>query len=204
MNIKHIFQASAVASALVLAGCGGDINITEGDITNTNTTTNNAPSTPSTPVVDDSAPGVASPFLSSQVSTALGSSVEVRSLSGRISSVGDAAETITLTNDTVWALEGPVIIGDDNENSVTLEIEPGTIIFGRSGADYLVISRAKAQQSTTVFVTYDAELCVPTDSYKWIKLFFSRKPYQSTGQFLYRLLWPSSRELSSPRSQALF
>ncbi|MEN8824427.1 MAG: hypothetical protein ABF253_08490, partial [Glaciecola sp.] len=69
MNIKHIFQASAVASALVLAGCGGDINITEGDITNTNTTTNNAPSTPSTPVVDDSAPGVASPFLSSQVST---------------------------------------------------------------------------------------------------------------------------------------
>ena len=148
MNIKHIFQASAVASALVLAGCGGDINITEGDITNTNTTTNNAPSTPSTPVVDDSAPGVASPFLSSQVSTALGSSVEVRSLSGRISSVGDAAETITLTNDTVWALEGPVIIGDDNENSVTLEIEPGTIIFGRSGADYLVISRGSKIEST--------------------------------------------------------
>ena len=54
MKIKHIFQASAIASALVLAGCGGDINISEGDISNTNTTTttnNNAPSTPTTPVV---------------------------------------------------------------------------------------------------------------------------------------------------------
>ena len=151
MKIKHIFQASAIASALALAGCGGDINISEGDISNTNTTTttnNNAPSTPTTPVVDDSAPGVASPFLSSQVSTALGSSVEVRSLSGRISSAGDAAETVTLTNDTVWALEGPVIVGDDNENSVTLEIEPGTIIFGRSGADYLVVSRGSKIEST--------------------------------------------------------
>ena len=144
MRLKHIFQTSALAAALALAGCGGDINISEGDIvTTTNTTNNNAPSTPTTPTTPvDTAPGQASAFLSTQVSNALGETVEVRTLSGRLTaSDADAQGKVILTNDTVWALEGPVFVGGDNTDSVILEIEEGTIIFGRSGADYLVVSR---------------------------------------------------------------
>ena len=137
MQLKSLFKMSALTTALVLAGCGGDINITEGDISNTtttNTTNNNAPSTPVSDNQDESRPGIASAFLSAQVSNALGETIEVRSLSGRLTASNDG-DTITLTNDTVWALEGPVFVGEDNAESVTLEIEPGTIIFGRSGAD---------------------------------------------------------------------
>jgi hypothetical protein len=148
MELMNIFRASAIAAALVLAGCGGDINISEGDINNSvtdNSVTNNTSGdggTDDTPVVIDDRPGDASSFLSSQVSTALGETVEVRSISGRlVASDADASGNITLSNDTIWALEGAVFVGNDNANSVNLVIEPGTIVFGRSGSDYLVVSR---------------------------------------------------------------
>ena len=148
MELMNIFRASAIAAALVLAGCGGDINISEGNIDNSvtdNSVTNSGGGNSSggdTPVVTDNRPGDASSFLSSQVSTALGEAVEVRSISGRlVASDADASGNITLSNDTIWALEGAVFVGNDNANSVNLVIEPGTIIFGRSGSDYLVVSR---------------------------------------------------------------
>jgi hypothetical protein len=148
MKFMNIFRASAIATALVLAGCGGDININEGDIDNSatdNSVTNNdsgGNDGADTPVVTDDRPGDASSFLSSQVSTALGETVEVRSISGRlVASDADASGNITLSNDTVWALEGAVFVGNDNADSVNLVIEPGTIVFGRSGSDYLVVSR---------------------------------------------------------------
>ena len=150
MELKQLFKASAIATALVLAGCGGDINISEGDIDNsvTNNTTNNNGGTDGgnggnggeTPV--DTAPGERSSFLSGEVSDAFGQTVEVRVLSGRLTADdADDQGVITLTNDTVWALEGPVFVGNDKADSVTLAVEEGTIIFGRTGADYLVISR---------------------------------------------------------------
>ena len=40
MELKQLFKASAIATALVLAGCGGDINISEGDIDNSVTNNN--------------------------------------------------------------------------------------------------------------------------------------------------------------------
>jgi hypothetical protein len=148
MELMNIFRASAIATALVLAGCGGDININEGDLDNSvtdNSVTNNGSEgndSVDTPVVTEDRPGDASSFLSSQVSTALGESVEVRAISGRLlASEADASGNITLSNDTVWALEGAVFVGNDNADSVNLVIEPGTIIFGRSGSDYLVVSR---------------------------------------------------------------
>ncbi len=144
MEFRNIFKTSAIATALVLAGCGGDINISEGDInTTTNTTTNitNPGSNGSTnPPQEDNRPGDASSFLTTQVSNALGQNVDVRTLSGRLLPSSDSNK-ITLTNDTVWAIEGPLFVGNDNADSVELEIEPGTVIFGRSGADYLVVSR---------------------------------------------------------------
>lgn len=148
MELMNIFRASAIATSLVLAGCGGDINISEGNIDNSVTDNSVAnigggdSGGVDTPVVTDNRPGDASSFLSSQVSTALGEAVEVRSISGRlVTSDADAGGNITLSNDTIWALEGAVFVGNDNANSVNLVIEPGTIIFGRSGSDYLVVSR---------------------------------------------------------------
>ncbi|MFT5923149.1 MAG: hypothetical protein ACI9LE_000123 [Paraglaciecola sp.] len=148
MELMNIFRASAIAAALVLAGCGGDINISEGAIDNSvtdNSVTNNTSGddgTDETPVVTDNRPGDASSFLSSQVSTALGKTVDVRSISGRlVAADADSSGNITLTNDTVWALEGAVFVGNDNADSISLVIEPGTIVFGRSGSDYLVVSR---------------------------------------------------------------
>ena len=143
MELRNIFKASAIATALVLAGCGGDINIVEGDIDNS-TVINNPPATTPTPTPTPGTdlPGETSTFLSGQVSTALGKDVEVRVLSGRLTDA-DAGNDgkVTLTADTVWALEGPVFVGNDNADSVTLEIEDGAIIFGRTGNDYMVVSR---------------------------------------------------------------
>lgn len=142
MKLTGLFKISAVAASLSLAACGGDINISEGDIIDNSTTITNNPSTPTTPTVpDDTKPGTTNTFLSSEVSTALGQTIEVRTLSGRLTDADATNDKITLTNDTVWALDGPVFIGDDKANSTTLEIEDGTIVLGQTGADYLVISR---------------------------------------------------------------
>ena len=149
MQLKHLFKASAIATALVLAGCGGDINISEGDIDNSvtdNSVTNNNNDTGGgtgggTPPVIDTAPGEPSTFLSGEVSDALGETINVRVLTGRLTDADATNGKVTLTNDTVWALEGPVFVGGDNADSTVLEIEEGTIVFGRTGNDYLVVSR---------------------------------------------------------------
>lgn len=145
MKLNGFFKASAIASAIVLSACGGDINISEGDIIDNSSVTNNndngggTPTTPTTP--DDTKPGQTNSFLSGEVSTALGQTIEVRTISGRLTDADATNGVIELTNDTVWALEGPVFVGNDKADSVTLRIEEGTIILGRTGGDYLVVSR---------------------------------------------------------------
>ncbi|HET8897884.1 MAG TPA: hypothetical protein VFN09_03795 [Rhodanobacteraceae bacterium] len=50
-------------------------------------------------------------------------------------------QDIVLTNDTTWVLNGLVRIGDDNANSASLTIEPGTVLVGGSGGTpYLYVS----------------------------------------------------------------
>ncbi|GAB4171252.1 MAG: hypothetical protein Kow0020_05920 [Wenzhouxiangellaceae bacterium] len=50
-------------------------------------------------------------------------------------------QDLVLTNDTTWVLNGLVQIGDDNANSSTITIEPGTLLVGAGGtADYLYIN----------------------------------------------------------------
>lgn len=142
MTLKHLFKASAVAVALVLAGCGGDINISEGDVDNSTTTNNNGgtdnPDT-GTGTPDDPAtatlPGVFDAALTQAVTNALGRNVTVQRLSGTIT------EDTTLSSDAFYALDGTVFVGGDNESSAVLTVEPGTVIFGRDGGDALVISR---------------------------------------------------------------
>ena len=48
---------------------------------------------------------------------------------------------ILLTSDKMWVLQGGVFIGVDGGKNGTITIEPGTKIVGKSGADYLVITR---------------------------------------------------------------
>jgi len=54
---------------------------------------------------------------------------------------GKITSDLTLTANNLYALNGPVFVGEDKINSATLTIEAGTTVFGRSGGDYLVVSR---------------------------------------------------------------
>ena len=54
---------------------------------------------------------------------------------------GEIKTNITLTKNINWILSGGVYIGGDNKQSTTITINPGTKIFGQSGADYLYIRR---------------------------------------------------------------
>jgi hypothetical protein len=72
MNLNGLFRVSAIAATLALGACGGDINISEGDIVD-NSVVNNDNSnsgTPVTPIPDDTKPGSVDTALSAQVSTA--------------------------------------------------------------------------------------------------------------------------------------
>ncbi|MFT6701832.1 MAG: hypothetical protein ACJAUM_001698, partial [Pseudomonadales bacterium] len=164
MNLNKLCKVSAIATTLALSACGGDINISEGDIIDNSVVNNdnsNNGGTPVTPVPDDTKPGSVDTFLSGQISTALGQTIEVRELAGRLTDSDAVDGVITLTNDTVWALTGPVFIGGDKANSVSLVIEPGTIVFGSRGADYLVISRGSkieavgTESSPILFTSYN-------------------------------------------------
>jgi hypothetical protein len=164
MNLNKLCKVSAIATTLALSACGGDINISEGDIIDNSVVNNdnsNNGGTPVTPVPDDTKPGSVDTFLSGQISTALGQTIEVRELAGRLTDSDAVDGVITLTNDTVWALTGPVFIGGDKANSVSLVIESGTIVFGSRGADYLVISRGSkieavgTESSPILFTSYN-------------------------------------------------
>ncbi|XSG83955.1 MAG: hypothetical protein ACPW60_09440 [Methylohalobius sp. ZOD2] len=54
---------------------------------------------------------------------------------------GTITQDVTLTNDITWVLQGGVFIGNDNANSATITIEPGTRIIGQQGPDFLWIRR---------------------------------------------------------------
>ncbi|MEP1741280.1 MAG: hypothetical protein ABJI60_07720 [Kangiellaceae bacterium] len=48
---------------------------------------------------------------------------------------------VVLTNDKHWVLKGRTAVGEDNANSATLYIEPGTTLIGETGDDFLVARR---------------------------------------------------------------
>jgi len=54
---------------------------------------------------------------------------------------GVITQDVNLTNDTTWVFNGLVRFGNDNADSVTLSIEPGTVMIGKGQAsDYAYIS----------------------------------------------------------------
>lgn len=54
---------------------------------------------------------------------------------------GTITENLTLSADNGYALEGPVFIGEDGGGNATLTIPAGTTLFGKSGQDYLIVTR---------------------------------------------------------------
>ncbi|WP_127025697.1 hypothetical protein [Rheinheimera mangrovi] len=129
MALRNFLKLSAIASALVLAGCGGgDINIDTGNGGN-----NGGGVTPP--------PTSACPAFATQAAALAGVTTPVCEIKGTITS------DTTLTADIAWALAGKVTVGNDNANSATLTIQPGTKIFGKSGADYLVVARGSKIQA---------------------------------------------------------
>lgn len=137
MRVSDLFKVSLVASALTLAGCGGDININVED----KVTEPTQPTNP-TPPVTTTLPGVHSPSLSAEVTAALGRDVKVQVLSGRIT------KDTELTTDAMWALDGAVFVGGDNADSATLKVVAGAVVFGNSGKDYIVVSRGSKIEAT--------------------------------------------------------
>lgn len=122
MAFAKILKLSAISTALLIAGCGGgDIVINAGSSDSGNTT-------PPTPVAK-------CPSFAKEAAAVGGVSKTICEISGTITS------NISLTADKLWALNGKVAVGNDNANSATLTIEPGTTVFGKSGADFLVVSR---------------------------------------------------------------
>ncbi|MGB5966340.1 MAG: hypothetical protein WBG65_12545 [Sulfurimonadaceae bacterium] len=55
---------------------------------------------------------------------------------------GTYVNDMHLSNDKFWALKGEVHVGvDGKEKETVLEIEPGTTVFGKTGADFLLVTR---------------------------------------------------------------
>lgn len=54
---------------------------------------------------------------------------------------GTYRDDLHLTSDKFWALKGEVHIGVDGKSSATLAIDPGTTVFGKTGADFLIVTR---------------------------------------------------------------
>ncbi|WP_345975029.1 hypothetical protein [Sulfurimonas sp. HSL3-7] len=54
---------------------------------------------------------------------------------------GTYVDNIHLTNDKFWALKGEVHIGIDSKEEARLVIDPGTTVFGKTGADFLIVTR---------------------------------------------------------------
>ncbi|WP_445765949.1 hypothetical protein [Rheinheimera sp.] len=131
MALGKLIKLSAVATALMLAGCGGDLVVNAGS--NDNGGNNGGGVTPP--------PISACPTFATQGTSLAGVSKTVCEISGTIT-----ADT-RLTADIAWSLSGKVTVGNDNANSATLTIEPGTTVFGKSGADYLVIARGSKIQA---------------------------------------------------------
>ena len=162
MQTKKLFKYSVIATALTLGltACGGDINLTS-DVDNSVGDTiieNPAPVTPG-PGDGKSLPGKANTALSAEVSASLGFDVQVQVLDSIVS------ENTTLVasfdgKPVMYAISGALEVGGgavqasqsrslngqttkvrNPDTDVVLTIEPGAVLFGQSGNDYIVVHR---------------------------------------------------------------
>ncbi|MEH6595846.1 MAG: hypothetical protein V7736_09915 [Colwellia polaris] len=135
MQMTKFFRISAISAALVLAGCGGDIELSS-DVDNSvgDTVINNpAPVNPD-PGVE--LPGIPSSSLSAEVSAAVGFDVQVQVVDGQVTE-----DTTLASSDgskpVFYAISG----GLEIMGGATLTIDKDAVLFGQSGNDYLVVHR---------------------------------------------------------------
>ncbi|WP_028113662.1 hypothetical protein [Ferrimonas kyonanensis] len=168
MEWNKRFAVGALTTSLLLAGCGGDINLNTGGDTAQPPVTNPDPVDPSDPIADKY-----SGFASRSDSIGAVDGKQVWRLEGTlIGPEGAANGQLTLGNDVVWELSGAVVVGGDNENQTTLNVQAGTKILGNSDA-YLVISRGSqinAQGSVDapiIFTSLQSGLGLETGRGQW-------------------------------------
>lgn len=139
MNLTGLFKVSLLSASVTLAACGGDINISEGDVDNSTVVNNPSVETPDPDPVPDEVNQLIEDGLATDVSSEYPTITDkpVYRLGADTTFTADA----TLTSDAHWVLNGRTAVGGDNENSATLEIEAGTTIFGEEGEDFLVVRR---------------------------------------------------------------
>ncbi|MBW8192169.1 hypothetical protein K0504_14125 [Neiella marina] len=173
MELKTLFKLGAISTALILAGCGGDINIKTGE-----DTVITDPSDPSESTTEQAYGGFAEQSTSlteldgMEVWTLSGSLLPSEASASNYTTGGQDGDEITLGNDVVWQLDGAVVVGGDNENSVTLNILPGTKIIGGDGS-YLVVSRGSkieavgTEDAPIVFTSTEAALGQEGEAGQW-------------------------------------
>jgi len=135
MQMNSLFKISTLACAITLASCGGgDINLSSEVDNSVGDTTITNPA-PTTPVVVD-LPGKSSSVLGQEVSSALGFDVAVQVLDGQITSDMTLAASAD-SKPVFYAISGALEVMAD----ATLTVEPGVVLFGQSGGDYVVVHR---------------------------------------------------------------
>jgi len=152
MQIRELFKVSTIAGALILAGCGGDINLSSDVDNSVGDTVINNPA-PVDPGGDVELPGKPNTALETEISAVIGFDVEVQTLDGTITE--DTTLISTANGSPVfYAISGALEVAA----GATLTIEPGTVLFGQSGNDYLVVHRnakimAEGTQSKPIIMT---------------------------------------------------
>ncbi|RTE85540.1 MULTISPECIES: hypothetical protein [Gammaproteobacteria] len=163
MLARNLFKLSAVAMALALSACGGDIVINAGGEQNPGGDGGSGGGGGGTPVEGDC------PSWATEGDAISGQNLPVCEITGTLT------QDRTLTNDILWALDGRVAVGNDEADSTVLSIEAGTTLFGKSGADFLVVRRgsqimAEGTQNSPIVMTSLQNLlgtATGTDSGQW-------------------------------------
>ncbi|MBQ4833361.1 hypothetical protein J8L70_08940 [Pseudoalteromonas sp. MMG010] len=163
MKLSDLFKVSLIASAVTLAGCGGDLVVSEGD---TSTTINEGDTI--TNIIDDSDDSndeTSQRDDSQNATTGFPSDIDnafvqglATDVSSEFSSITDkpvyrlTADTtftsnVSLTNDAYWIISGRTAVGNDRADNAVLYIQQGTTIIGESGDDFLVVRRGSQLES---------------------------------------------------------
>jgi hypothetical protein len=163
MKLSDLFKVSLIATAVSLAGCGGDLVVSEGD---TVTTINEGDTI--TNIIedgDDSVDDTSDRDDSQNATTGFPTTIDNALVQGLATDVSSEFSTITdkpvyrltadttfttdvtLTNDAYWILNGRTAVGNDRADNSVLYIQQGTTLIGESGDDFLVVRRGSQIES---------------------------------------------------------
>ena len=161
MKLSDLFKVSLIATAVSLAGCGGDLVVSEGDTTInegdtiTNVVEGGSDTGGETSSRDDSQNGTTGFPTTVDNAFVQGLATDVSSEFPEITDkpvyrlTADTTFTTdaTLTNDAHWIVNGRTAVGNDRADNAKLYIQQGTTIIGESGDDFLVVRRGSQLES---------------------------------------------------------